>query len=78
MEDLPDEEKTTVYASGNYSVAGFWVKLERKVANHILQIIMPSGRVQMYIHITQYSVKPKVYTHYSLYCWNVITLKAQF
>ena len=43
MEDLPDEEKTTVYASGNYSVAGFWVKLERKVANHILQIIMPSG-----------------------------------
>ena len=44
MEDLPDEEKTTVYASGNYSVAGFWVKLERKVANHILQIIMPSGK----------------------------------
>ena len=43
MEDLPEIEKTTVYASGNYSVAGFWVKLERKISNHILQIIMPSG-----------------------------------
>ena len=43
MEELPEVEKTTVYASGNYSVAGFWVRLERKSFNHILQIIMPSG-----------------------------------
>ena len=33
----------TIYASGNYSVAGFWVVLDRKIASHLLQIIMPSA-----------------------------------
>ena len=32
-----------MYASGNYSVAGFWVVLERKIVSHLLQIIMPSA-----------------------------------
>ena len=43
IEDLEEVEKTTVYASGNYSVAGFWIILERKVMSHVLQIIMPSA-----------------------------------
>ena len=40
---MTEPERLTVYASGNYSVAGFWVILERKVTSHILQIIMPSA-----------------------------------
>ena len=43
IEDLTPKEKLTIYASGNYSVAGFWIKLERKIISHILQIIMPSA-----------------------------------
>jgi hypothetical protein len=41
--DLSEEEKLTIYASGNYSVTGFWVHLKRKTTSHILQIIMPSA-----------------------------------
>lgn len=40
---MTDAEKLTVYASGNYSVAGFWVKLDRVILGHLLQIIMPSA-----------------------------------
>ena len=43
IEELQPDEKLTIFASGNYSVAGFWIKLERKVVNHMLQIIMPSA-----------------------------------
>ena len=40
---MTELEKITIYASGNYSVAGFWVVLERKIVSHLLQIIMPSA-----------------------------------
>ena len=43
IEELTELEKLTIYASGNYSVAGFWVVLERKIVSHLLQIIMPSA-----------------------------------
>ena len=43
IEDLADTEKLTVYASGNYSVSGFYVILERKAFNLVLQFIMPSA-----------------------------------
>ena len=43
IEDLADNEKLTVYASGNYSVSGFYVILERKAFNLVLQFIMPSA-----------------------------------
>lgn len=40
---MADTEKLTVYASGNYSVSGFYVILERKAFNLVLQFIMPSA-----------------------------------
>ena len=43
IEDLPENEKLTIYASGNYSVTGFYVTLERKVLNLVLQFILPSA-----------------------------------
>ena len=43
IEDLDDSEKLTIYASGNYSVSGFYVILERKAFNLVLQFIMPSA-----------------------------------
>ena len=47
MEDLSEVEKLTVYPSGNYSVTGFWITLERKIMSHLLQIIMPSAMFVM-------------------------------
>lgn len=47
MEDLSEVEKLTVYPSGNYSVTGFWINLERKIMSHLLQIIMPSAMFVM-------------------------------
>ena len=36
-------EKITKFTSGNYSVTGFWIVLERKMTSHLLQMIMPSA-----------------------------------
>ena len=43
MENLLEEERLTVYPSGNYSVTGYWIILERKVMRHLLQIMLPAG-----------------------------------
>ena len=43
MLELSPYEKITRFTSGNYSVTGFWIVLERKMTSHLLQMIMPSA-----------------------------------
>ena len=47
MENLSEEETILNFPSGNYSVTGFWINLERKVMSHFLQIFLPSGSFVM-------------------------------
>ena len=47
MENLSEEETILDFPSGNYSVTGFWINLERKVMSHFLQIFLPSGSFVM-------------------------------
>ena len=47
MENLSEEETVLNFPSGNYSVTGFWINLERKVMSHFLQIFLPSGSFVM-------------------------------
>ena len=47
MLELSPYEKITNFTSGNYSVTGFWIVLERKMTSHLLQMIMPSGTIHI-------------------------------
>ena len=47
MENLSEEETVLNFPSGDYSVTGFWINLERKVMSHFLQIFLPSGSFVM-------------------------------
>jgi hypothetical protein len=47
LENLSEEETILNFPSGNYSVTGFWINLERKVMSHFLQIFLPSGSFVM-------------------------------
>ena len=47
MENLSEKETILNFPSGNYSVTGFWINLERKVMSHFLQIFLPSGSFVM-------------------------------
>ena len=43
MVELSAVEKIKSFSVGNYSVTGFWIVLERKMASHLLQMILPSA-----------------------------------
>ena len=43
IKELPEHQKNYVALTGNYSVAGFVMTLQRKVSHYIITCYLPSG-----------------------------------